>query len=130
VNVAVTYSITPENVLQIRSEASSESFKSSMKMTDALVARQFIGLALKIESCVRDAARNSADNRAEICAVIEIGIELIESKDNVINVTINPGCEKLREDSAVGNDLRHQAARTGDRPRFNRLSGGQMTEAS
>ena len=59
---------------------------------------------------MRNAPCNSANHRAEVGPIFQIGFELIEAQYNIIELTVTSRREKPSDDSPVGNDLCHEAA--------------------
>jgi hypothetical protein len=91
-----------------------------MKMVCAMVAREMAGGSVKREDSIGDPVGKTPDNTANICRIIQIRGQGIETEDNIARAPVPIRCAQRHERAAVGDNLRFDALRAAQRETFDR----------
>src|SRR6266480_4337544 len=94
----------------------------------AVVLGQRIFFSVQDKLAIRDAISVSSHDGAEIRALVEISIELVETKNDIIQLAVLIGHPQRHDDSAVGDGAHFHPMRVRDGVELDRLTVFGLTK--
>ena len=80
-----------------------------MKRVGIIIGGQLVGMAIQLETPAGDTVAVTADHRAKIRAILDIGIQVVVAQDNITQLTIFVGDLQGNHNAAVSHDARLSA---------------------